>query len=127
MRAFDFVSADSADQAVSLFSEYGPNVIVLAGGTDILVDLKHVKHPPDVVVDITRAEDLKGIEVNDEGLRIGALVTHTPRSWTTLTFKKTSRRWFTQPTPSARCRPGTLEPSGAIWSRAYRRWIPVPP
>ena len=77
MRAFDFVSAENADQAVSLLSEHGPNVIVLAGGTDILVDLKHAKHDPDVVVDITRAEDLKGIEVNDGGLRIGALVTHT--------------------------------------------------
>lgn len=77
MRAFDLVSAESADQAVSLLAEHGPNVVVLAGGTDILVDLKHDKHHPEVVVDITRAEDLKGIEVNDEGLRIGALVTHT--------------------------------------------------
>ncbi len=77
MRAFDLVSAETADQAVALLAEHGSEAMILAGGTDMLVDLKHDKHRPAVVVDISRAGDLKGIEITDEGLRIGALVTHT--------------------------------------------------
>src|SRR5207244_13445384 len=34
-------------------------------------------HHPQVVVDISRADDLRGIQMTDQGLRIGALVTHT--------------------------------------------------
>lgn len=47
----------------------------LAGGTDLLVDLKHTLNGPQVLVDIGRVPELKGIEKTPEGLRIGALVT----------------------------------------------------
>ena len=43
----------------------------------ILVDFKSSPHVPQTVIDISRAADLKGIEITDEGLRIGALATHT--------------------------------------------------
>ncbi len=49
---------------------------VPAGGADLLVELKSASRVPRVVVDITRAADLKGIAVTDQGLRIGAVVTH---------------------------------------------------
>ena len=34
-------------------------------------------HAPDVVIDISRADELKHITMTDDGLQIGALVTHT--------------------------------------------------
>jgi len=77
MRAFKVVEARDASHAVALLAEHGPSVKVLAGGTDLLVDFKHAPHAPDVVLDITRAGDLKGISMTDAGLRIGALATHT--------------------------------------------------
>jgi carbon-monoxide dehydrogenase medium subunit len=77
MRAFELVIAKDAAHAVALLAEHGPSVKVLAGGTDLLVEFKSASHVPRVVVDITRAADLKGIAVTDQGLRIGALVTHT--------------------------------------------------
>ena len=77
MKAFDLVIAKDAAHALALLAEHGPSVKVLAGGTDLLVELKSASHVPRVVVDISRAADLKGIEVTDQGLRIGALVTHT--------------------------------------------------
>jgi carbon-monoxide dehydrogenase medium subunit len=77
MKAFELVVAKDAAHAVALLAEHGPSVKVLAGGTDLLVELKSASHVPRVVVDITRAADLKGIAVTDLGLRIGALVTHT--------------------------------------------------
>ena len=77
MKAFELVIAKDAAHAVALLAEHGPSVKVLAGGTDLLVDLKSAASVPRVVVDISRAADLKGIVVTDQGLRIGALVTHT--------------------------------------------------
>ena len=52
-------------------------VRIIAGGTDLLADLKFSAHSPNVVVDISRAQELKSITVTDEGLVIGALVTHS--------------------------------------------------
>lgn len=79
MRAFDFYAAKDSSDAVALLAQYGPSVKVLAGGTDLLADLKfsHASHAPQVVVDISRADDLRGIAMTDQGLRIGSLVTHT--------------------------------------------------
>ena len=77
MRAFRVVEARDANDAVALLAEHGPSVKVLAGGTDLLVDFKHAARMPEVVLDITRADDLRGISMTDVGLRIGALATHT--------------------------------------------------
>ncbi len=77
MRAFKVVEARDANHAVALLAEHGASVKVLAGGTDLLVDFKHAPQAPEVVLDITRAADLKGISMTAAGLRIGALATHT--------------------------------------------------
>ena len=76
MKAFELVVAKDAAHAVALLAEHGPSVKVLAGGTDLLVELKSASSVPRVVVDISRAADMKGIAVTDQGLSIGALVTH---------------------------------------------------
>ncbi len=77
MRAFDVVTAKDSRHAVALLAEHAPTAKVIAGGTDLLADLKFSSHGPEMVVDISRVEDLKSIEITDEGLSIGALVTHT--------------------------------------------------
>ncbi len=79
MRAFEVYAAKDSQHAVALLAEYAPSnkVRVIAGGTDLMADLKFSPHSPDVVVDISRAGDLKNITLTKEGLRIGALVTHT--------------------------------------------------
>lgn len=76
MRAFEFVAARDAHHAAALLAEYGPAARLLAGGTDLLVDLKSAPAVPAVIVDISRAKDLKQIAMTGEGLSIGALVTH---------------------------------------------------
>lgn len=77
MRAFDLVTARDSRHAVALLAKHGPSARILAGGTDLLVELKSASHAPQVIVDISRAEDLKVIAITDGGLSIGALVTHT--------------------------------------------------
>ncbi len=77
MRAFDLVTARDSGHAIALLAEHGASARILAGGTDLLVELKSASHTPQVIVDISRAEDLKVIAITDEGFSIGALVTHT--------------------------------------------------
>jgi len=79
MRPFEFYAAKNSSDAVALLAQHGPSVKVIAGGTDLLADLKFApaSHHPKVVVDISRVDELRGIEVTGAGLRIGSLVTHT--------------------------------------------------
>ncbi len=79
MRPFEVYAAKDSSHAVALLAQHTATskVKVIAGGTDLLADLKFSPHSPDVIVDISRVEDLKGLKITDEGLSIGALVTHS--------------------------------------------------
>ena len=75
MKPFTLLTATDAQHAVALLAEHGPSVRMLAGGTDLLVELKSAPHTPQAVLDLSRAADLKEIKLSEEGLRIGALAT----------------------------------------------------
>jgi carbon-monoxide dehydrogenase medium subunit len=69
--------AKDLEHAIALLGEHGARAKILAGGTDLLVELKHATHDPEVIVDVSRLRELKDIAVADDGLHIGALVTHS--------------------------------------------------
>ena len=77
MKPFGYVAARDAQEAVVLLAEHGAAAKILAGGTDLLVELKHAVHNPEVIVDISRLDELKDIAIADDGLHIGALATHS--------------------------------------------------
>jgi aerobic carbon-monoxide dehydrogenase medium subunit len=79
MRTFDFFSVKHSQDAVTLLAKHSMSakVRIIAGGTDLLPELKFSSQSPNVVVDISRAEDLKSITLSEDGLRIGAVVTHS--------------------------------------------------
>lgn len=76
MKAFGYVSAKDVAHAVALLGEHGAKAKILAGGTDLLVELKHAIHNPEIIVDVSRLAELKDIVIADDGLHIGALATH---------------------------------------------------
>jgi CO/xanthine dehydrogenase FAD-binding subunit len=76
MKAFGYVLAKDLGHAVALLGEHGAKAKILAGGTDLLVELKHAVHNPEIIVDISRLAELKDIAIVDGALRIGALATH---------------------------------------------------
>src|SRR5574342_1041936 len=76
MRPFEFVLARDSAEALAVLARVGAGARLVAGGTDLLVELKSAELAPEVVVDISRASDMKGIAMTEEGLAIGAAVTH---------------------------------------------------
>jgi len=76
MRGFQLFRARDSRHAIELLAQHGPEARLLAGGTDLLVELKSAARAPRIVIDISRAADLKSITLSDRGLEIGALATH---------------------------------------------------
>ncbi len=64
----------SIDEAVALLADGGGDIEVLAGGTDLLVQLRAGVIEPDLIVDIKGLPETREIAVEDGGLRIGAAV-----------------------------------------------------
>ena len=76
MRALDYIVPESAQAAVAILAEHGENACALAGGTDLVVDLKHAPGNIGALVDVSGLAEFRGIEETDEGLRIGSMVTY---------------------------------------------------
>ncbi len=77
MKPFQYVAAKTAEKALAVLAENAPNARPIAGGTDLLVELKAHPSPPQILVDVSTIPDFRGIEVNEHGLRIGSMVTHS--------------------------------------------------
>lgn len=69
---FDYLEPASVEEAVDLLARYGPEARVLAGGTDLLVQMKMERLAPRYLVSIGRVPGLEGISVQDGRTRIGA-------------------------------------------------------
>jgi CO/xanthine dehydrogenase FAD-binding subunit len=70
---FEYFQPGSLKEAVDLMTEYGNVGKVLAGGTDVLVNMKNGRIAPEVLVDIRQIAELKHMNGKD-GLSIGAAV-----------------------------------------------------
>ena len=69
--------ATTFEDATALLSQYSPDVRLLAGGTDVLIELKTGENGVGHLVDLSPIETLRGISEKTDGLRIGALTTIT--------------------------------------------------
>jgi carbon-monoxide dehydrogenase medium subunit len=74
--AFDYVRATSLDQAIDLLNHDSDGSRLLAGGHTLIPTLKLRLASPSLLIDIGGITELKGIEVGDVSVRIGALTTH---------------------------------------------------
>jgi len=75
MRAFEYASPTTRDQAVGLLAPAWGQSEVLAGGTDLLALMKDDVIQPKRLVNIKEISDLRGVTASAQGLRIGALTT----------------------------------------------------
>jgi len=71
---FELALPTSVDEAIALLAEAGPSARVIAGGTDLMPNLKHELFTPALVVSLARIPALRGIRRAEDGaLLIGAM------------------------------------------------------
>lgn len=70
----DYFEPNTVKDALSLLEKYGGQAKIIAGGTDIMVDIKY-KDEPGCLINIKRIPGIGAIQENGAGLRIGPLVT----------------------------------------------------
>ena len=70
-----YEAPESLDAAVALLAGEAGLARILAGGTDLLVQLRSGRVEPDLVVDVKRIPELCAIAAEDGGFRVGAAVT----------------------------------------------------
>lgn len=75
--AFDYVRATTLEQAIDLLARHRDEARILAGGQTLLATLNMRLSEPKLLIDITGLDLLRGIEVGDDTVVIGALTTHT--------------------------------------------------
>jgi carbon-monoxide dehydrogenase medium subunit len=76
VKRFEYFEPATLDETVALLGRYNGHASVLAGGTDLLVEIKEQLRAPDYVINIKKIPGLDHLTYDDEaGLRFGALVT----------------------------------------------------
>ena len=70
-----YEAPDALDAAVALLAGADGEARILAGGTDIMVQLHYDMIEPDLIVDIKNVPETQAIEKIDGAWRVGAAVT----------------------------------------------------
>jgi carbon-monoxide dehydrogenase medium subunit len=73
---FDYLEPEGIEEALALLGKYSRKSKIIAGGTDLMLQVRYKQIKPEYVVDITRIPGLDYIAFDDQqGLRLGALTT----------------------------------------------------
>jgi carbon-monoxide dehydrogenase medium subunit len=73
--AVELHQAGTLSEAAALLDRYAPEARLLAGGTDVLVDLKTARVGGGHLISIQGIDELRGVSQTEAGLDIGALTT----------------------------------------------------
>jgi CO/xanthine dehydrogenase FAD-binding subunit len=72
-----YYTVTNLDDAVRLLREHKEKARIMAGGTDLIVELQNKGRTPSILIDVTRVAGLDEIHLGHDGLiHIGPMVTH---------------------------------------------------
>ncbi len=78
MKPIQYIAVETIAEACNVLAEYGADARVLAGGTDLLIEWRRSSAKrPKVILDISRASELRGITESDGSVTIRPLTTHS--------------------------------------------------
>ena len=76
IRIKEYLLPQSLPEALEMLDKYQGNARVVAGGTDVISQLRHREYEVDALVDITRIPGLSDIHEEENKIFLGGLVTH---------------------------------------------------
>ncbi|MHA2346323.1 MAG: FAD binding domain-containing protein [Candidatus Hodarchaeales archaeon] len=71
---FSFFKPNSLNETLKLLNDHQDNAKILAGGTDLLIELQQRLKSPKVIIDIKNVPELRILRITDTELNIGATV-----------------------------------------------------
>lgn len=74
MRDFEYEAPTSVAAAIQMLSRGNGAARPMAGGTDLIDQIRTGRHKPDLVVDLKKIPELNTFELTAEGFRLGAAV-----------------------------------------------------
>jgi CO/xanthine dehydrogenase FAD-binding subunit len=75
MMDYDYVKPASLKEVFGLLKKYGHKATLIAGGTDVMINIRNKELSPEVLISLRGLKDLSYIRKNS-GFHIGALTTH---------------------------------------------------
>jgi carbon-monoxide dehydrogenase medium subunit len=76
LASYQYFQPNSVSEVIELLRNNQEEAHVLAGGTDLMVQIKEGIKVPEVLVDITKIKELQEINVGEKWVEIGATATH---------------------------------------------------
>ncbi len=78
IKDFKYFNPSTLSEAISLLVQYEGRAKILAGGTDLLIQMKQKNFTLEYLIDVKNISELDYINYDEkEGLKVGALVTHS--------------------------------------------------
>ena len=81
MSVTDLVTPASLEELVSALAAATPRTRLLAGGTDLVRELRKPGSEPDLLIDLTGLAELAAVRLDGDTLRVGALATFIQLQW----------------------------------------------
>ena len=72
---FEFRAPRTLQEAARILDGEGPNAMLIAGGTDLLPNMKRRQQVPRTLISLRVVEGLRGVELSPAGSRLGAYLT----------------------------------------------------
>ena len=76
--------ASTTKEALELLEKYGEQAKIIAGGTDMVIELRNNKINPDVVIDISSIDEIRYIKEEEGYIFLGAATTFTDVAYSEL-------------------------------------------
>lgn len=71
-----YLQPTSLDEALRMLAEYSSRARIVAGGTDVVVELRRGVRPTEALIDISMLRELKYVRADGPYIRLGGLATH---------------------------------------------------
>lgn len=74
--SFEVLQPDNIKEALSYLKDKGEKTYIIAGGTNLMVDVYHKNIVPEKLIDISKIKEMKFLEINEKQINLGPLLTH---------------------------------------------------